>query len=94
MSYLKVTKLLDNVPAGHLPYQDVPPCCSLVNNLQDMLKLGAVILLCVVSHFLLPNSSLLSAMKRCGGGSQEGNWQCGVAQQKSTRLRADLSSIV
>ena len=61
-----MTKLLDSVPAGHLPYQDIPLCCSLVNSLQDMLNLGAVILSCVVSYFLLPNSSLLSAMKRCG----------------------------
>lgn len=84
MSYLKVTKLLDSVPAGHLPYQDIPLCCSLVNNLQDMLNLRAVILLCVVSHFLLSNLSLLSAMKRCGVEAKKevGNvvWHSGKAQ--------------
>ena len=36
-----------------------------------MLNLGAVILLCVVSLFLLPYSNLLPAMQRCGVRAKE-----------------------
>lgn len=72
LSYLEVAKLFGSVPDGHLPtYQDIPLCHGLVNNLQDMLNLGAVILLCVVSLFLLPYSNLLPAMQRCGVRAKE-----------------------
>lgn len=39
-------------------YQDIPLCRVLAGNLQDMLILGAVILLCILflSFFLLPKS--------------------------------------
>ena len=58
-------------PCRALSCQDIPLCHGLVNNLQDMLNLGAVILLCVVSLFLLPYSNLLPAMQRCGVRAKE-----------------------
>lgn len=72
-SYLEVAKLIVSVPARPTSYQERPLSHGLASSVQDMLILGAIILLYILflSFFLLPNSDPLPVMWRCGAGARE-----------------------
>lgn len=79
-----MAKLIGSVPARPLPHQDILLCHSLGQNHQDILILGAVILLYVLflCLFVLPKSNSLLKMWMCGAGAKEeikGIQQCDVA---------------
>lgn len=75
-------------------YQDMPLCCGLAGGLQGILNLEAVIL--SFRSFFCPTSALTYSAE-VWFESQGGNWrswQYDVARWQSTRLSADLSSIL